>query len=287
MTPRIALITLPLAAFGVGVGCGGTSASGSVTETGAPAGPPVRLGEIAPFFVPGETMVWEVSLHGVIGGEAVLAVGDPGAVDGRTAIVVRSRVETVGAAAVLRKVRDEVTTSVDLTTGRPIQHQADLLFGDKHTVLETEFVADGYRLGYVRNGAPRRTNRQTVPVEDVIHDGHSVIGTLRAWEPEPGARVYFYGLGGKRLWRNTLHFAGRESVTTAMGTFPALRIEGVARRLTSQLDNDPKKKPRYYTLWISDDADRLPLRVTARTEYGDVKVELIEHRVPEPVLVRR
>jgi hypothetical protein len=284
---------IPLAALlvtslpGAVAGCGGTSTGGPVTETVAPAGPPVRLGELVPFYVPGETMVWEVSLHGIIGGEAVLAVGDPGTVDGRPAIVVRSRVETVGAAAVVRKVRDEVTTHVDLDTGRPIAHQADLLFGDKHTVLETEFLADGYRLEYVRNGSPARHNRQSLDPADQVHDGHSVIGALRAWDPEPGARAYFYGLGGKRLWRNTLHFAGRETITTAMGTFPALRIDGTARRLTSRLTNDPKKKPRSYSLWISDDGQRLPLRVTAMTEYGDVKVELIDYQAPEPMLVRR
>lgn len=285
MTFRCLLVAALLAS--PGAGCGGTSNGGPVTDAPAPPGPLVRLAELAPFYHPGETMVWEVSLHGVVGGEAVLAVGDPGSFDGRRAIMVRSRVETVGAAAVVRKVRDEVSTHVDLDTGRPIAHQADLLFGDKHTVLETEFLADGYRLEYARNGASPRHNRQTVAAADVIHDGHSVVGALRAWEPEPGARVYFYGLGGKRLWRNTLHFAGRETVTTAMGTYPALRIDGMARRLTSRLDNDPKKKPRYFSVWISDDAERLPLRVTAKTEYGDVQVELIDYQRPESMIVRR
>ena len=51
--------------------------------------------------------------------------------------------------------------------------------------------------------------------------------------------------------------------------------QGVARRLHRNLSINSKKKPRRYTLWISDDEKRLPLLITAKTEYGLVKVELV------------
>ena len=50
--------------------------------------------------------------------------------------------------------------------------------------------------------------------------------------------------------------------------------------MTQVLREDKTKSPREYTAWISDDARRLPLRVIAKTEYGDVRVELIDYQSP-------
>src|SRR5688572_3324825 len=62
---------------------------------------------------PGENMAFEVQLGGVLVGEAQLAVGEIGVADGRSALVVKSRAATAGAAALLRKISDEATSVID------------------------------------------------------------------------------------------------------------------------------------------------------------------------------
>ena len=34
---------------------------------------------------------------------------------------------------------------------------------------------------------------------------------------------------------------------------------------------------RHYSIWVSDDADRVPLLLVAKTDYGDVKMEIIDY----------
>ena len=38
-----------------------------------------------------------------------------------------------------------------------------------------------------------------------------------------------------------------------------------------------KKATRTFSVWLSDDADRVPLRVVGHTELGDVTMELVEY----------
>jgi Protein of unknown function (DUF3108) len=82
------------------VGCAGAEAT-----TLAPATPQTASHELG--LHPGENMTYEVQLAGVLVGEAQLAVGEIGLVDGKQALVVKSRAATAGAAALIKKMVDE------------------------------------------------------------------------------------------------------------------------------------------------------------------------------------
>src|SRR5690606_17000617 len=108
------------------VGCAGADAM-----TLQPPAPAAIATEAAsalghhPGLHPGETMAFEVRLAGVLAGEAQLAVGQIGELDGRQALVVRSRAATAGAAALLKKISDEATTVIDVLSGRPVSLEAE------------------------------------------------------------------------------------------------------------------------------------------------------------------
>ena len=40
------------------------------------------------------------------------------------------------------------------------------------------------------------------------------------------------------------------------------------------------KPARTFTVWLSDDGDRVPLKVTAMTELGEVSMDLTEYNRP-------
>lgn len=285
-------MTALLAALGVAGtgGCGSSVPPLALTAEARPfTGPPVPLEVAAPFFVAGENMYWELSLHGVVGGEAVISVGSPGLLNDRQAIVVRSRVTSSGVARLIKTIRDDVTTWIDLESSLPVHISSKLKFGDRETDIETHFRDNktGFDYEYQRHGKSTHKRAQPIPEGVPVHDAHSVIGVLRAWEPADGTRAYFYVVGGRRIWHNTIVFVGRGAIRTAMGTFPAIRIDGIATRLTSRLAVDERKKPRSYSVWFSDDANRVPLRMTASTEYGPVQAELVDYDRPERTVARR
>jgi len=271
------------------LGCGGAGRS-----VGAEVGEPELIVDRTPraleahaHVIPGETMRFELSLRGIVGGEATLATGEPGTVEGREVVITRSRTETVGLVKAIKDVSDDVITHIDLATGVPVYHHADVKFGDREAVIESHFDGSRVAVSYHRKDHSERVYLLKLPDGQTLFDAHSMVASLRGWTPTIGERAYFYVVSGRRLWQNNVIAATREEVRTAMGQFHAVRIDGVARRLRRNLSVDPSKKARKYTVWISDDAQRRPLRVVGTTEYGEVKAELIEHYVPEKRLVQR
>ncbi len=93
---------------------------------------------------------------------------------------------------------------------------------------------------------------------------------LRTWRAAPGSRAIFYSIGGSRVWKNQITFEATEEIKTPLGKRKALRIAGVSNLLRPTLEIEPTRAPRTFTFWITDDADRIPIRITARTELGDV-----------------
>jgi hypothetical protein len=275
--------------------CGATGAgSSAIQETPAPVGPPTALPVTGGLFVPGEAMRFELSLRGIVGGEASVGVGAPGIVGGRRTIIVRSRVESAGVVAMFKEVKDEITTSIDLDSGLPTRLQGRVKFGQRESTIDAIFRLPshkgpgGYDLTIQRVGSstPRMVH-MIMPGEQPAFDAHTVIGAMRAWRAEDGQYTYFYVLVGRHLWQNTVRMTGRERVRTKLGRYDAVRIEGVARRMTRTLKEDRKKPPRYYTLWMSDDDARLPLKVQARTEYGNVEAVLVDYQAPSQLRAAR
>ena len=283
-----ALISILVAGL---AGCGAGGSAGKASNDAPPSlGPPTALPVVGGVFRPGESMRFELSLRGIVGGQASVAVGSPGRVDGKRVIIVRSRVESAGVVAVFKEVKDDVTTWVDLDTGLPLEHLAAVKFGSKEMTIKTRFAggqAGSFDLSVLRPGSIARNARQAMPADIAAFDAHSVIGALRAWRAEEGQHAYFFALVGRHLWQNTVRLTNRERVRTRLGRFDALRIDGVARRLTRDLREDPRKPPRYYTLWMSDDEQHLPLLVTGKTEYGEVKAELVEYTAPSQLRAAR
>ncbi|HKE17993.1 MAG TPA: DUF3108 domain-containing protein [Kofleriaceae bacterium] len=279
----------------VAAGCGASgSGSRSVGEVAPSLGPPTALPVVGGVFLPGEQMRFELSLRGIVGGEAAVAVGQAGVVEGKRVIIVSSRVESAGVVALFREARDEVTTWIHMDTGLPLSHHAHVLFGDKESFVETDF-AHGKSGGFdveVRSKRPsgeliRRVTHQAMPEDQAAFDPHAVIGALRGWKAEEGKHSYFFVLVGRYLWQNTVRQTGHERVRTRMGQFDALRIDGVARRLTRTLREDRRKQPRYYTMWISNDETRMPLLVVGKTEYGEVRAELVDYTGPSMLQASR
>lgn len=257
--------------------CGGSApVYRQAAELTPPPGPPAPLEVQKPFFIAGEQMEWKVSLRGIVGGHVQLAIGDPGVIDGRQVLIVRSRARTTGVAAMIRKVRDEVTTWVDLGMRGPHRLEASLVFGDKRSRVEVDFEPAAYQMLYHRRGAHAQRWRQRLPKNLIAHDAHSALALVRGWRPTPGTQAFFFAVGGRHLWHNVITYRGTGEILTPMGKRPAIRIDGIARRLNRNLSFNTHKKPRSYTVWISNDDKRLPLMVTAKTEYGLIKIELVD-----------
>jgi hypothetical protein len=229
--------------------------------------------------VPGESMAFEVHLAGLLAGEAQLAVGAAGEYQGHRAVVVKSRAQTAGAVALLKHIVDEATTTIDLETGRPLALETLVEQGDSQITASATFTGSVAAVTYTKRGEPAPKTIKLDFGKVTVHDAHSAMAQLRGWRAPPGAVRTVYIVGGRRLWRVDVTFAGSEVIGSALGTRRVVRYEGKSYRVTGRLAVEPKPA-RTFTVWLSDDADRVPLKVTAKTELGDIAMDLTEYNRP-------
>jgi hypothetical protein len=263
----------------VAVGCGGAAdrhAAVAVPEpVAAVAGPPA-LG-----FHPGESMQFEVTLGGITAGEAALAVGEPGDIGGgNQGIAIRSRLATVGAAAMIKKVVDDATTVMDIETRRPVSMTTDVEYGNNRYNAVITFTGSKVDVAWKRKHSENAGKVHFDFKEQIAHDAHSAMAEIREWRAKLGERRTVWVVGGRRLWRADLTMGPSETLGTKLGNRATVRLDGIAYRARGDLRLDASKKARKFTVWVSDDADRVPLRVQAGTELGDVVIELVDYQKP-------
>ena len=195
--------------------------------------------------VPGETMEFRVSLRGVKVGLVQTAVGWPGVIGDRTAVIVRSRGKTEGVLSLLGDLTWELSSTIDTARGVPIEDHEEAwaeLAGDKHHEDHHHRWEDG----------------------ETRHDIHSAVTTIRGWQSKPGDRteleVEIAGAHlGVALWHVGRAFAVHE---------PAIRYDGMVEGEVP------------ITAWVSDDAARVPLKLVAQATWGEIAVELVDYQVP-------
>ena len=250
------------------------------------AAPPVSLDGVHPLYQLGEAFTWEVTFRGVEGGRARMAIGEPTLVDGKKVLALHADAESSGLLAVVKTIHDEVFAWIDADTGLPLRTVGNSNTSGKELHAEASFDHAGHRaeVAYtIASGALQKTGRR-LPAS-TTYDPLGVILVLRGWAAPDGARTVLHTLGGRTVWRTELAVDGREVRETRLGKLPCIRMSGTSWRLTGALAVDTKKEPRRFTVWMSDDARRLPLEIVAHTELGDLDVVLTSYDAP-PVASR-
>lgn len=236
----------------------------------------------APYVSIGERMSYRLSMHELEVASFAIAVGEVTDLQGRPAVIVQSGVLASPLIAMVKKVEDNFTSWIDTTTSRPLLFRAtELASADddvqEGTDSEVAAVVDGAFPVRVRPAAGSEIVELQAVTEHPLFDLNSFLIALRGWDVEPGTTATADVIRSRFVWRTQVTMQGYESVVTSLGELPALRIDGASRRLNRDGTVDPKSDTRQYSLWISDDADRVPLLLVGRTDYGDIRMELIEY----------
>jgi hypothetical protein len=225
-------------------------------------------------------MAFEVQLGGILVGEAQLAVGEVGLVDGHHAVVVRSRAATAGAAALIKKISDEATTVIDFDTGRPLSLETVVEQNDKRITASAKFTGNSATVTYQRSGDKEPKTSVLNFGTTTVHDAHTAMAQLRGWKGTKGQTRTVFVVGGRRLWRIDVTYAGEETIGGALGNRRAIVFDGKSYRARGNMTIESDKPSRTFKVWLSDDADRVPIKVTASTELGEIAMSLVEYNRP-------
>jgi hypothetical protein len=263
----------------------GTHTGPSLPTPVPPAGkaPAGGLRDGPPLATPGEHMQYKLSLQGVDLATYELAVGDLTELAGTQAIVVQGHAKVSGFAAFLATIDDRFTSWVDVRNGRPLRFQTDEYASGSKTDIEhavVDLVArDGTTVPvtFRLNDTPARPEPQQVS-QPVVWDYNAFMLALRGWEGPPGSALALEVFRSRFLWHVDVTIHGKDKLVTALGELPALRIDGHTYKLDRQGGRDRDSAERSFSMWISDDDGRVPLEIKATTDYGDLKMQIVDYQ---------
>jgi uncharacterized protein DUF3108 len=172
---------------------------------------------------------------------------------------------------VIRTVGGEAKTELSESQA-PLSSEYHFREGDILRHYQVNYREGTYTYVYDNGGASQLTGEDAVPEGAAAHDLQSAMLLLRSWRPRLGELGYFYVVLGRRLWRVDVTSAGPQVIKTEGSPRLTHRIDGVAARLWEPSE----AAPRHFTLWLSEDGARVPVRMLADASFGQVTMTLTE-----------
>ena len=113
-----------------------------------------------------------------------------------------------------------------------------------------------------------RKESSQLTIELGTQDPVSAIYLVRSLGLKPGLRLLFPIVEGGEAYQADVTVAGSELISTALGSFPAYRVEAVLRRGGSLLND------RKMTFWFTRDRRQIPVLASVALPFGSLLVEL-------------
>jgi Protein of unknown function (DUF3108) len=185
---------------------------------------------------------------------------------------------TIGIARILWRYDVNYHSVANADTLRPIEAKQTETYRSKKVLTQLVFTNVGVRRIHNEDhgGDPGKTREFDFPN---LFDLHSALLYLRSQPLKDGSiyRVVVYPATSAYL--ATFKVTGREKIAVHAGTYNAIKLDLQLHKVGKNLELEPHKKFRRATVWVSDDATRIPLRTEAQIFIGTVFAELQSLRI--------
>jgi hypothetical protein len=255
-----------------------SSGVAALSPVGAPLSSPAKLRPAPPPVAQGERARYRIDYGVVSIGELELAVG--AAAPGAT--IVRAGGHGSGGVLGLGHMDERLSTELDLTRLDSRRWASTRTDGDGAVNDRAEQATAGH-VSLVREhpgGAGAHEAMQATFAAPIL-DPLGFLLRLRLAPPigaGPRGPATYYVLDGQALWRVTIRSASRAPASEGIAPVATLRFEAEAEpiRYDGGSDSSSDRKHRAFTLWLSDDAARVPLRLQMSIGIADLVVALTE-----------
>ncbi len=177
---------------------------------------------------------------------------------------------TTGLARALWRYDVNYRAVADARSLRPIESTQADMFKSKKIVTYLSFTSSGVTRSRTESGTTK-SKQLNLPN---LFDLHSAMLYLRSQPLKENSvqRVVVYP--NTTPYLATLTVLEREKISVHAGSYNALKIDLKLSKVGKELQLEPHKKFRRATIWLSDDNDRLILRIEAQIFVGTVFAEL-------------
>jgi Protein of unknown function (DUF3108) len=188
---------------------------------------------------------------------------------------------TIGLVRALWKLDVNYQAVASAETLRPIETQQTESYRSKKIATHLTFTNNGVTRARTegKGAAVAKTRQFNFPN---LFDLFSAMLYLRS-QPLKDRSVYrVVAYPATNAYLATLTVTGREKVSVHAGSYNAIKLDLQLKRIGKHLQLEPHRKFRHATIWVSDDAERLLLRIEAQVFVGTVFAELQSVRFDNP-----
>jgi hypothetical protein len=180
---------------------------------------------------------------------------------------------TIGFVRALWKLDVNHWALADAKTLRPIEMKQIESYRRKKLITQLAFTSIGVKR--TRNERPSASGPSTKQYDfSNLFDMHSTALYLRSQSLSDGSVYRIVVYPATAAYLATLTVVGRETISVHAGSYRAIKIDLHLNKVGKNLELEPHKKFRRATLWVSDDSDRILLRIEAQIFVGTVFAEL-------------
>jgi hypothetical protein len=211
-------------------------------------------------FSPGERLSYDVSWADfIVAAELNIDTDDRRSFDGIEGYHVTVQARTVGLVSGLAlKVNDVYESFIDRSTLKPFRAEKRSRHGKKETQSSITIEKNTAKLGAGR----------TLELPDDTYDLAGLLFAIRGMDLTIGKSRTFTLIEDDKLYTIKVQPEGREKVSIPTGTYETVKV---ATSMVKGRENDKLYNLR---IFITSDARRLPVLITAEPSWGSVRVEL-------------
>jgi hypothetical protein len=227
--------------------------------------------EAAPaVYGPGERMVFNIGYGPINAGEGILEVLGLTVYKGRTCYHIESRANSNRFFSSVYKVRDRITSFIDVETLYSHYFNKRLREGDYKKTVEIDF-------DHLEEKA-RYADGQTFDISCGVQDVLSAFFYVRNLDLEVGQVYSVPAHSSRRTYDLKVIIHGTEWVEVPAGSWNCFVVEPVIE------GEGLFKHEGKLTLYITDDAQRIPVLIKTKVPVGSIDVELKEYQPGVPLL---
>jgi len=189
---------------------------------------------------------------------------------------------TIGFVRALWKLDVNHRAVANAETLHPIETQQTENYRSKKIVTNLTFTAaEVTRTRTEGEGAAAKTTTRQFSLPNLF-DLHSAALYLRSQLLNDRSVYRIVVYPATNAYLATLSVVGREKVSVRAGTYNAIKLDLKLKRIGKHLELEPHKKFRRASIWVSDDAERLLLRIEAQIFIGTVFADLQSVHFDDP-----
>jgi hypothetical protein len=186
---------------------------------------------------------------------------------------------TIGLVRALWKLDANYQAAASADTLRPIETQQIENYRSKKFATHLTFTNNGVTRTRTEGKGAAKTRQFNFPD---LFDLFSAMLYLRS-QPLKDRSIYrVVAYPATNAYLATVTVIGREKTSVHAGSYSAIKLDLQLKRIGKHRELEPHRKFRRATIWVSDDAERLVLRIEAQIFVGTVFAELQSVRFDNP-----